>query len=77
MSVLTKKEREGLEEVYLSLGQTKNFFQKIKTFFTIWDSSFISSQVQKCSKTPKYGNFMDKFYKKSLFFIKLKKFLSK
>jgi len=77
MSALTKKEREGLEEVYISLNKSNTIYQKTKTFFILWSNSIFFSQTKKPLKNPKYGNITDKFWKKSLFFIKLKKFLSK
>jgi len=77
MSALTKKEREGLEEVYLSLNKTERFYIKTKTFFTLSTHSSFPDQTKKALKNPQYGKIMDKFRKKSLFFIKLKKFLSK
>ncbi len=73
MSALTKDERDGLEEVFLSIQNSHNRYKKLKLFISFW-SSFVLHTMQKNAKS---GKFRDKLTKKYNFFHKVKKNLSK
>jgi hypothetical protein len=77
MSVLTKKERDGLEEVFLSINNSNTLTKKIKKYFFIFINFSNLNDTKKSLKYAKTGKFKDIF---SLFlqkFNKVKKNLSK
>ena len=69
MSILTQKEREGLEEVFLSIKSSKNWYDKLKLSLFVW--------VKIEHKSAPAGKIMDKLTKKFTFLLKDKKNLSK
>ena len=70
MSVLTKKERDGLEDVFLSI-HSKNKYNKIKSLATLIMSRNLDfsmydllKKVKKKLKKPKISNFSSYLSKK-------------
>jgi len=55
MSVLTKNERDGLDEVFLSIHTSDNKYQKIKNLASFLLSSNSDISVQKLLNQAKYG----------------------
>ncbi len=55
MSALTKNEREGLEDVFLSIHTNHNKYQKIKDLATLLLSNERRLQFNKLIKVAKYG----------------------
>ena len=79
MSTLTQKERDALEDVYLSIGTPKSEYKykKIKFFIRFWIDVNISKAPENMRKSAQTGKFGDKSKEKFGFFTKVKKFLSK
>ncbi len=77
MGILTKNEREGLEEVFLSINSGKSRFEKLKYFISLLLHIHTDEYSQKEQKIAKTGNFRDKLTKNFTFFSKVKKNLSK
>ena len=73
MSVLTKKEREALEEVFLSINNQNQKFKKVKCFLHLILNINIKN-IDKKSKTEYFRDIFNNFFH---FFTKLKKNLSK
>ena len=73
MSTLTQNEREGLEEVFLSIKTSQTRYKKFKSFVSIW----LTIHLQKAQNNATTGKFMDKLTKNFTFFSKDKKNLSK
>ena len=55
MSALTKKERDGLEDVFLSIHSERDRGEKIKEISTLLFSSDIAVTLSKLLKQVKYG----------------------
>ena len=77
MGVLTKNERDGLEDVFLSISENKSRYEKLKYFISIWLHLHVDKKGQKKQNIPKSGNFRDKLTNFFNFFSKVKKNLSK
>ncbi len=77
MSTLTKNEREGLEEVFLSIKRSHTKYEKLKYFISLWLHIGIKPHDTNSSKSAKTGKFRDKLTKNFNFFSKVKKNLSK
>ena len=77
MSILTQNEREGLEEVFLSIKTSTSRYEKLKSFIVLWIGIQSKKSVQKPLKALPAGKFRDKFTKIFGFFTKVKKILSK
>ena len=73
MSVLTKKERDGLEEVFLSIKNSDTIYEKIKYFC----ASFFEKAKKPTEKNTQTGYFRDILNIFFNFFYKVKKNLSK
>ena len=73
MSVLTKKEKDALEEVFLSIHHNKKLSLKLRDFLKNSKLNF----EHKTLYMGIFGNFNKKNSKNIEFFTKLKKFLSK
>ena len=70
MSVLTQKEKEALEDVFLSIHNNKNIVSKLK-------DNFILNSSKKDFKFIKNGKIRENFHKFSTQIGKLKNFISK
>ena len=55
MSALTKNERDGLEDVFLSIHSNKDKLQRIKDLSTLIISNGNNFSIQKMLKQAKYG----------------------
>jgi len=77
MSILTKKERDGLEEVFLSISNPPTVFEKSKKFFSHLRELFVKRTVQKNEQSGKTVQFRDFMGRNLSIFSKLKKILSK
>lgn len=77
MSTLTKQERDGLEEIFLSIHTNSNKYTKIKDFSSLLMSKNISINATKFLKMAKIGLKESKLSKFLTLFIKKKKNLSK
>ena len=77
MGTLTKKERDGLEDVFLSIHATTNRYEHIKRYLSIGILKPKKINFKKLFKVAKYGVKETKFQKKLLAFTKKKKNLSK
>jgi len=77
MSALTKRERDGLEDVFLSIHSNDNGFKKVKDLSSIIIDSDISLVLSKLLKHTKIGLKRSKYLKFVAYFIKKKKYLSK
>jgi len=77
MSTLTKRERDGLEDVFMSIHSNRDKYEKIKGFSSFIINNDISFTLSKLLKHAKIGL---KKSKSSVFFTfltKKKKYLSK
>ncbi|WP_041672180.1 hypothetical protein [Sulfurimonas denitrificans] len=77
MSTLTQQERDGLEDVFLSIHNNKNKYYKIGGFTSIITDTNISSIATKLLKQAKVGLKKRKRLYFFYFFNKKKKSLSK
>jgi len=77
MSTLTQQERDGLEDVFLSIHNNKNKFYKTRAFSFIITDTNISSVAAKLLKQAKIGLKKRKRLYFFSFFNKKKKSLSK
>ena len=77
MSTLTKQERDGLEEIFLSIHTRNNKYTKIKEFSSLIVSKNISLNTSKFLKMAKTGLKESKLSQFITLFIKKKKNLSK
>ena len=55
MGTLTKNERDGLEDVFLSIQANQDRYQKIKDLATLLLSKESTHQLRKIIKVAKYG----------------------
>ena len=55
MSALTKKERDGLEDVFLSIHSTSNSYLNIKDFYSPIIKNKISLSLSNLLKRAKFG----------------------
>jgi len=76
MSALTKEERDGLEDVFLSIHSTGKSHLNIKDFYALIITNRISLSVSNLLKRAKIGLKKDKRTQFSSFFVKKKKPLS-
>jgi len=77
MSALTKRERDGLEDVFLSIHSNNSRYKKVKDLSSIIMDSDISTVLSKLLKHTKIGLKRSKSSKLMMFFTKKKKSLSK
>ena len=77
MSALTKNERDGLDEVFLSIHTNDDKYQKMKNLASILLSSDNKLYIQKLLNQAKYGLKETKFSQYLLKLSKKKKNLSK
>ena len=77
MSTLTKSERDGLDEVFLSIHTQENKYKKLKDLTTILLTTEPKSYVKKLLNQAKYGLKETKFSQYLLILSKKKKNLSK
>jgi hypothetical protein len=71
MGALTKKERDGLDDVFLSIHTREEKYQKIKEISTLIITHYSSQNFSKLLKQAKYGlketkisKFLKQYYKK-------------
>ena len=76
MSILTKKEREGLEDVFLSIKTSANRYERMKSFLSLWVHLQSSGNLGEKTKKDSSGKFRDELTKNFNFFTKVKKNLS-
>lgn len=77
MSALTKQERDGLEDIFLSIGKSSNKYSKLKEFSSLIMSKNISLNTSKFLKMAKIGLKESKLPQFITLFTKKKKNLSK
>ncbi|WP_372999619.1 hypothetical protein [Sulfurimonas sp.] len=77
MSALTKQERDGLEEIFLSIGNNSSKYSKLKEFSPLILSKNISLNTSKFLKMAKIGLKESKLSQFITLFSKKKKNLSK
>ena len=77
MSILTHNEREGLEEVFLSIKTKSGIYEKLKSFLSLWLGLQMRKEPKSMPNSAPSGKIGDKITKKSAFFSKVKKSLSK
>ena len=77
MSALTKQERDGLEDVFLSIHSNESKYKKMRELSTLVIASDISSVLSKLLKRAKFGLKKTKSSQFLSFFDKKKKSLSK
>ena len=77
MSALTKRERDGLEDVFLSIHSDNNKYKKMRELSSLVIASDISSVLAKLLKRAKFGLKKTKSSQFLSFFDKKKKSLSK
>ena len=77
MSALTKSERDGLEDVFLSIHSNADKYKKVREFSSIIIGTDISTVLSKLLKHTKVGLKRSKSSKFITFFTKKKKYLSK
>jgi len=77
MSTLTKNERDGLEDVFMSIHSNRDKYEKIKELSSFIINSEISFSLSKLLKHAKIGLKKTKSSKIFTFFDKKKKSLSK
>ncbi len=77
MSTLTKQERDGLEEIFLSIQKNSNKQTKLKEIFSSIISKDISLNASKFLKVAKLGLKESKLSRFMTYFGKKKKNLSK
>jgi len=77
MSTLTKQERDGLDEIFLSIHSGNNKYTKLKEISSLVMSKNISSSTSKFLKMAKIGLKESKISQFMSLFVKKKKNLSK
>lgn len=77
MSALTKQERDGLEDIFLSISTDNSKYEKMKEFSSLLMSKNISLNTSKFLKMAKIGLKESKLSQFITLFIKKKKNLSK
>ncbi|WP_455756755.1 hypothetical protein [Sulfurimonas sp.] len=77
MSTLTKSERDGLEDVFLSIHSNQDKFKKMKKLSALIINKGSELSVQKLLKQAKYGLKETNISHFIPFFAKKKKYLSK
>jgi len=77
MGALTKKERDGLEDVFLSIHSNTDKYNKIKEISSLIISHSSNINFEKLLKQAKYGLNETKLSQFLLIFTKKKKKLSK
>ncbi|WP_324171235.1 hypothetical protein [Sulfurimonas sp.] len=77
MSTLTKQERDGLEDIFLSIQTDSEKYKKIKDISSLLISTTISLNTSKFIKVAKSGLKESKISQFLTLFIKKKKNLSK
>ncbi|MCK4737113.1 MAG: hypothetical protein KAT10_01030 [Sulfurimonas sp.] len=77
MSALTNRERDGLEDVFLSIHSNDNKYKKFKDLSSLIIASEISGVLSKLLKRAKFGLKKSKTSKILSYFDKKKKSLSK
>ncbi|MFT5835191.1 MAG: hypothetical protein ACI9RG_000076 [Sulfurimonas sp.] len=77
MSALTKQERDGLEDIFLSIGNNSTKYSKFKEFSSLILSKNISLNTSRFLKMAKIGLKESKLSQFITLFIKKKKNLSK
>jgi len=77
MSALTKQERDGLEDIFLSISTDNSKYEKMKEFSSLLMSRNISLNTSKFLKMAKTGLKESKLSQFITLFIKKKKNLSK
>ena len=77
MSTLTKQEKDGLEDVFLSIHSTGDKYKKLKSLSSLIIASDISSALSKLLKRAKFGLKKSKSSQFISFLDKKKKSLSK
>jgi len=77
MSVLSKNERDGLDDVFLSIHSNMDKYQKIKEISALIISSKDKFSIQKLLKQANYGLKETRFTNLMIYFDKKKKNLSK
>jgi len=77
MSTLTKQERDGLEDIFMSIHTNSNKYTKVKEFSSLIMSKNISLNTSKFLKMAKIGLKESKLSQFITLFIKKKKNLSK
>jgi len=77
MSTLTKSERDGLEDVFMSIHSNRDKYNKIKELSSFIINSEISFSLSKVLKHAKIGLKKSKSINFFSFFSKKKKYLSK
>ena len=77
MSILTKTERDGLEDVFLSIHSNTDKYKKFRDFSSIIIGTDISTVLSKLLKHTKIGLKRSKSSTIITFFTKKKKYLSK
>ena len=75
MSALTNKERDGLEDVFLSIHSTGKSYLNIKDFYSLVVTNRISISLSYLLKRAKFGLKKGKTSQFSSFFTKKKKAL--
>ena len=77
MSTLTKQERDGLEDVFMSIHSNSDKYKKVKEFSSIIIASDISYVTSKLLKSAKIGLKKAKYSQILAFLSKKKNSLSK
>jgi hypothetical protein len=77
MSALTKQERDGLEDIFLSIGNSSSKYSRLKNFSSLILSKNISLNTSKFLKMAKVGLKESKLSQFITLFSKKKKNLSK
>jgi hypothetical protein len=77
MSALTKQERDGLEDIFLSINTNNSKYEKMKEFSSLLMSKNISFNTSKFLKMAKIGLKESKLSQFITLFVKKKKNLSK
>jgi hypothetical protein len=77
MSALTKQERDGLEDIFMSISTSNNKYSKLKQFSPLIISKNISLYTSKFLKMAKLGLNESKLSQFITLFSKKKKNLSK
>lgn len=77
MSALTKQERDGLEDIFLSIGNNSSKYSKLKDFSSLILSKNISLNTSQFLEMAKTGLKESKLSQFITLFIKKKKNLSK
>ncbi len=77
MGALTQQERDGLEDVFLSINSNSSSYKKVKELSPLIITNRISTVVAKLLKRAKFGLKKTKTSQFVSFFDKKKKYLSK